>query len=147
MFRHILVPTDGSGLSAKAVAAAMKLARLSGARVTGVFAAPPPTPVIYEDFVPVGLVTPGEHARLIEKTADRYLGAIRKAAEKAGVACECVCVTNDFPADAILSVAKKRKCDLIVMASHGRKGISGVLLGSETQKVLVRSHVPVLVYR
>ncbi len=147
MFRHILVPTDGSRLSANAVAFAMKLARLSGARVTGVFAAPPPTPVIYEDFVPVGLVTPAEHARLIEKTAERYLGAIRKAAEKAEVACDCVCVTNDFPADAIVAVAKKRKCDLIVMASHGRKGISGVLLGSETQKVLVHSHIPVLVYR
>jgi len=110
-------------------------------------AAPPATPVVYEDFLPVGYMTPQQHAALIEKTASRYLGVIEKAAKRAGVACECVRVTNDFPADAILAIAKKNKCDLIFMASHGRRGLASVLLGSETQKVLTHSKVPVLVSR
>jgi nucleotide-binding universal stress UspA family protein len=70
-----------------------------------------------------------------------------KAAKAAGIVCDCVHLTNDFPADAILSLAKKRKCDLIFMASHGRRGLRGVLLGSETQKVLAGAKLPVLVYR
>jgi nucleotide-binding universal stress UspA family protein len=71
---------------------------------------------------------------------------IEQAAKKAGVPCEVISVTSDYPADTILSTAKKRKCDLIVMATHGRRGIKGVLLGSETQRVLTQSAIPVLVY-
>ncbi|MBI3936148.1 MAG: universal stress protein, partial [Betaproteobacteria bacterium] len=85
--------------------------------------------------------------RLIERTAAKYLGVIAEAAKRAGVRCKCLHVTNDFPADAILAVAKKNKCDLIFMASHGRRGLAGVLLGSETQKVLTHSKIPVLVCR
>ena len=147
MYKHILIPTDGSELSRRAIAAGVKLAKSVGAKVTGFFAAPPATPVVYEDFLPVGYMTPEQHAQLIEKTAARYLEVIEKAAKAAGVACECVHVTNDFPADAILAAAKKQKCDLIFMASHGRRGLRGVLLGSETQKVLTHSKIPVLVYR
>jgi nucleotide-binding universal stress UspA family protein len=87
------------------------------------------------------------HAALIEKTAAKYLGVIEKACAAAGVACQSVQVTNEYAADAILEIVRKRKCDLIVMASHGRRGLSSVLLGSETQKVLTHSKVPVLVYR
>jgi len=76
-----------------------------------------------------------------------HLGRIESAARAAGVACETLSVTSDFPADAILAAAAKRKCDLIFMASHSRKGLRGMLLGSETQKVLARSAVPVLVFR
>jgi len=72
---------------------------------------------------------------------------IERAAKTAGVPCETVSVTDDFPADAILSLAKRRKCDLIFMASHGRRGLSGLLLGSETQKVLTHARIPVLVHR
>jgi len=147
MYKHILIPTDGSELSRRAIAAGVKLAKSVGAKVTGFFAAPPATPVVYEDFLPVGYMTPEQHAQLIEKTAARYLEVIEKAAKAAGVACECVHVTNDFPADAILAMAKKKGCDLIFMASHGRRGLRGVLLGSETQKVLTHSKIPVLVYR
>ena len=147
MYKHILIPTDGSALSRKAIVAGVKLAKSLGAKVTGFFAAPPATPVVYEDFVPVGYMTPEQHAEMIEKTTAHYLGVIEKAAEAAGVACECVHVTNDFPADAILAAAKKQKCDLILMAPHGRRGLAGVLLGSETQKVLTHSKIPVLVYR
>ena len=79
--------------------------------------------------------------------AARYLGAIEKAAQQAGVPCASVTVTGEYPADTILATAARRKCDLIVMASHGRRGLAGVLLGSETQKVLTHAKVPVLVVR
>lgn len=147
MYRHILIPTDGSALSRKAIANGIKFAKSIGARVTGLFAAPPATPVVYKNFVPVGYMTPQEHAEMIERTAARYLGVIEQAARHAGVRCKCVHVTNDFPSDAILAVAKRQKCDLIFMASHGRRGLAGVLLGSETQKVLTQSKIPVLVSR
>ena len=84
---------------------------------------------------------------MIEKAARQYLEVIERAAEAAGVRCQSVHVTSDFPADTILKVAKKRKCDLIYMASHGRRGIKGMLLGSETQKVLAHAEIPVLVHR
>ena len=147
MYKHILIPTDGSPLSRKAIVNGVKLAKALGAKVTGLFAAPPATPVVYAEFVPIGYMTPQQHAAMIEKTASRYLGVIEQAAKSAGVACECVRVTNDFPADAILAIAKKNKCDLIFMASHGRRGLASVLLGSETQKVLTHSKIPVLVSR
>jgi nucleotide-binding universal stress UspA family protein len=90
---------------------------------------------------------PDEHAALIERSARQYLAAIEGAASAAGVPCESVSITSDFPADAIVATAKRRKCDLIFMASHGRRGISALLLGSETQKVLTHSKLPVFVYR
>jgi len=147
MFKHILIPTDGSPLSNQAALAGVRLAAAIGARVTGVFAAPPATPVIYKAVLPVGYATPREHATMIRKAVEHHLGTIAKAAREAGVACEVVSVTSDFPADTILAIARKRRCDLIVMASHSRKGMRGVLLGSETQKVLAGSRIPVLVYR
>jgi nucleotide-binding universal stress UspA family protein len=147
MFKHILIPTDGSPLSTQAARAGVRLAAALGARVTGLFAAPPATPVIYKAVLPVGYATPREHERMIRKAVERHLGVIAEAARAAGVPCETQSVTSDFPADTILTTAKKRRCDLIVMASHSRKGLRGVLLGSETQKVLGGSRIPVLVYR
>lgn len=147
MYRNILIPTDGSPLSHKAIVNGLKLAKALGARVTGLFAAPPATPVVYQDHLPVKYVTPQQHAKMIAKAAANYLGVIANEAKGQGVACECVQVTDDFPADAILAAAKKHKCDLIFMASHGRRGLASVLLGSETQKVLTHSKVPVLVFR
>ena len=84
---------------------------------------------------------------MIEKTAAKYLGFIERAARKAGVACESVHVTSDYPDDAILKIAAKKKCDLIVMATHGQGGLRGVFVGSVTQKVLNQSKIPVLVLR
>lgn len=147
MFKHILIPTDGSKLSARAVAGGVRLARALGARVTGLFVAPAPTPLVYQGIVPVGYMPPAERAKMIERAAARYLGAIERAAKAAGVRCACVKVTSDFPADTILETARRRRCDLIFMASHGRRGLSAVILGSETQKVLTHSKTPVLVYR
>ena len=147
MYKHILVPTDGSPLSRAAAVSAVKLAHALGARITGLFAAPAATPVEYRGLLPVALRTPEENAAMLEKVAARYLGVIERAASAEGVPCEVIHVTDDFPADAIVNVAKKRKCDLIVMASHGRRGITGLLLGSETQKVLAHATMPVVVHR
>jgi nucleotide-binding universal stress UspA family protein len=147
MIKHILIPTDGSARSRKAIRDGIELAKITGAKVTCLFAAPTPTPVVYRDLLPVGYMTPQRHAATIRQAARRYLAVAEKAARKARVPFEGVCVTNDFPADAILAVARKKKCDLIYMASHGRRGLRGVLLGSEAQKVLAQARTPVLIHR
>ena len=148
MYKHILIPTDGSKLAKDAGLAAVALARSLGARVTGFFAAPPATPIMFKGLLPAGYATPQEHEENIRRAAQTYLGAIEKAAKAAGVRCEVMTVTSDYPADAIIAAAKKRRCDLIFMASHGRRGVRREsLLGSETQKVLSQSPLPVLVHR
>ncbi len=147
MYKHILIPTDGSTHSAHAATDGVALAKATGARVTGLFVAPAPTPLVFEGLLPVAYMQPEEHAALTAKAAARYLGAIERAASQAGVAFQGVTVTGEFPAQAIIDAAAQRKCDLIVMASHGRRGLAGVLLGSETQKVLTHAKVPVLVCR
>lgn len=147
MFRHILLPTDGSTLSNEAVRAGVGLAKALGARVTGFFAAPAPTPVIYSHFLPVGLISPREHARLIERAANECLSVVESVAGSARVPCDLVHETSDFPADAIIETARKRGCDCIFMSSHGRRGRRGALLGSETQKVAAAAHVPVVIYK
>jgi nucleotide-binding universal stress UspA family protein len=148
MYKHILIPTDGSKLANQAAQAGVRLAKSLGARVTAFFAAPPATPIVFKGLVPVGYQAPEEHQESIRKAAAAYLGAIEKVAKAAGVPCEAVSLTSDYPAEAIVATAKKRRCDLIFMASHGRHGLRRAsLLGSETQKVLSTSPVPVLVHR
>jgi nucleotide-binding universal stress UspA family protein len=147
MFKHILIPTDGSELSAKAAAQGVVLAKALGAKVTALFAAPPATPIVYRDHLPVGYATPEEHEQMIAKTAAKFLGLIERAARKANVACESVHLTSDYPEEAILKTASKRKCDLIVMATHGEGGLRGVFIGSVTQKIINHSKIPVLVLR
>jgi len=147
MYKHILIPTDGSDLSRAAALAGVKLARAVGAKVTAFFAAPAPTPLVYEGIVPVAYTTQDEHAQMIEKTAARHLAVVERACQKAGVRCSSVHVTSEYPAEAILQAAHKHKCDLIFMGSHGRRGLSSLLLGSQTQKVLAQAKVPVLVHR
>jgi nucleotide-binding universal stress UspA family protein len=146
-YKHILLPTDGSPLSDQAVKAGVALAKAVGARVTALFVAPAPTPLVFEDGLPVAYMTPEEHGAQIGRAAARYLGVAEKAAKAAGVPCEVATVTSEYPADAIVAEARQRRCDLIVMASHGRKGIKAVLLGSETSKVLAHAKVPVLVHK
>lgn len=147
MFKNILIPTDGTPVSIKAIEAGVKFAKVHGAKVTGLFAAPSATPVVYHNFLPVGYSTPAAHAKAIEKTAAKYLGVIEAAAKKAGLRCEVVHQTSDFPADTIIEIAQKKRCDCIFMASHSRKGIAGVLLGSQTHKVVTNATVTVVVYR
>ena len=148
MYKHILVPTDGSKLAKEAGQAAVELARSLGARVTGFFAAPPATPIVFKGLLPTGYANPEEHEENIRKAAQSYLAAIEKAAKSVGVPCEVMTVTSDYPADAIIAAAKKRRCDLIFMGSHGRRGLrKSSLLGSQTHKVLSEGPLPVLVYR
>jgi len=147
MFKNILIPTDGSPLSQKAVVQGVALAKSVGAKVTAFFAAPPATPIVYRNNLPVGYTTPGEHEQMIKKTAAQYLEFVERAAKKARVACETVHVTSDYPEDDILKIARTKKCDLIVMATHGQGGMRGVFIGSVTQKVLNQSKIPVMVLR
>ena len=146
MFQNILIPTDGSERSRGAVRMAVELAKLHGARITGVHVIPDYHLLIaYEGaFDPIT----EERIEAEAKTrADAYLRQIEEMAAAAGVGCEAVCETSDHPYDAILRTADAKGCDLIVMTSHGRKGLAAVLLGSETRKVLTHAHVPVLVVR
>lgn len=146
MFKNILIPTDGSELSRRAVRMALELAKLHGARITGIHVIPDYHLLIaYEGaFDPVTEERIEEEART---RAEGYLAFVRENAESAGVPCETVCETSDHPYDAILKTADARGCDLILMTSHGRKGLAAVLLGSETRKVLTHAKIPVLIVR
>jgi nucleotide-binding universal stress UspA family protein len=148
MYNHILLPTDGSPLAREAVQAGVELAQALGARVTGFYAAPPATPIEFKGIFPVGFVNPVEHAGTIQKAATKHLDVIAKAAARAQVPCQLKHVTSDYPAEAIVAAAKKHKCDLIFMASHGRRGVRrDSMLGTQTQRVLSQSQIPVLVHR
>jgi nucleotide-binding universal stress UspA family protein len=147
MFRNILVPTDGSALSRRAAEYAVRLAKEQNARVTGLWVGPAWEPNLYAygDSVPRGFVSRKEHAAHVRKAGARPLGAVRKLAAAARVPCKCICVEGAFPYLEIIKAARRSRCDLIVMASHSRRGISRLLLGSQTSKVLALSGVPVLV--
>lgn len=147
MYKHILVSTDGSRLSEAAIKDAVGLARAVGARITGLFAAPAATPILFRNRLPAGYVGTRRNEMLIAAAAAAHLRVIEKTARAAGVRCACISIKSDFPAETIVAEAKRRKCDLIVMASHGRRGLKGLLLGSETQKVLAQVTIPVLVHR
>jgi nucleotide-binding universal stress UspA family protein len=148
MFRHILVCTDGTKLSDKAVDAAIRLAKDVGARLTG-FHATQEYPINpYPEYAMVGgLLAPEDWKADQEKRARRILDKVQARAKKAGVDCSIRHASDADPYNAIISAAKKSRCDLIVMASHGRRGLQGFVLGSETHKVLTHSKLPVLVYR
>jgi len=147
MFRNILVPTDGSTLANKAIKVAARLAGEQKARVTALYVAPPYNPRVAEDIAVVHFTSPRAYEEQARAGARRHLQAVEKAAAAAGVRCEAVLAFNDFPFEEIVRTAKRKKCDLVCMASHGRRGISRLLLGSETAKVLAHSPVPVLVVR
>ena len=147
MYKHILVPTDGSALSMKAAREAAKLAGTGKARMTAVYVIAPYMPPVSE-----GYIAPhdGALARRYRETAQKAATkALDRIAAKAGakLRCEKVFVTDDQPWAGILKTARARKCDVIVMASRGRGGLAGLLLGSETTKVLSHSKTPVLVCR
>lgn len=146
MFRNILVPTDGSRLSRRAIKVAVRLAAEQKARITGFYVGPEWRPNVYGDEAAIGS-SPAAHAAKVKKIAAQHLAAVRKAAAAAGVSCQCLHVTGSYPYDEIVRAARRNRCDLICMASHGRRGISKLLLGSETSKVLAHSGVPVLVCR
>ena len=145
MYKNILIPTDGSELSARAVRYGVGLAKILGARVTAITVTQPFHGLSLE---PLTLTdTHEEYDERARKFADQTLGEFRAVAAEAGVHREGVHVEHARPYEAILKAAQARDCDLIVMASHGRGGMAAVLLGSETLKVLTHSTIPVLVYR
>jgi len=147
MFKNILIPTDGSRLSAKAIRAGVAYARSVKARITGCYVVEPFQPYYLGDYIPPDMPTPKEFERHAREAGEKYLKKIEVAARAAGVAYSGTVLAADTPYAGIISAAKKKRCDLIFMASHGRRGLSGFLLGSETHKVLTHSKIPVLVYR
>ncbi len=147
MFKHILVPTDGSELSRKTVERAIDFASECGARITFFFAQQDYPMPMYGEGALLVPVSPDQFVEATRAEADRILSESKAYAAGKGVAAETETSVSDVPYEAIISAAKKRGCDMIFMASHGRKGVAGFLLGSETQKVLTHSDIPVLVYR
>jgi nucleotide-binding universal stress UspA family protein len=147
MYKKILVATDGSTLSKKAVASAIDLAALAGAELVALKVIPRYPQSYFEGGLALQVE---EVSRVEQQWADdgqAVVDAVQKAALAKGVKTKAITVKSDLVSDAIIAAAKKHKCDLIVMASHGRKGIKRLLLGSETQQVLTHATVPVLVLR
>jgi len=147
MYTNILVPTDGTKLSDKAVAHAVGLAQAVGAKITLFYAAPDYPMPAYADGVVYEPVSRKEYAKLASTDAEKILDAAARKGNAAGIECGTAYSIAAAPWEAILAAAKKNKCDAIVMASHGRRGVSALLLGSETQKVLTHSKLPVIVVR
>jgi nucleotide-binding universal stress UspA family protein len=145
MYKHILVPTDGSELSQKAIDHGIGLAKALNAKVTAVTVSEP----FHVFAVEPGMVTdtPNEYKKRIAAVTAKYLKAAKDAATAAGVPCDMVQVEHEHPYEAIIDTARKKGCDAIVMASHGRRGVSAIVLGSETVKVLTHSKIPVVVVR
>ena len=147
MYAHLLVPTDGAKLSDKAVTHAISLAQALHAKITFFYASPEYPLPAYSDGVVYEPLSKREYTRLAGKEAEKILNVATAKAAAAGIDCARMHALASSPWDAILKAAKKAKCDAIVMASHGRRGLSAMLLGSETQKVLTHSKLPVLVVR
>jgi nucleotide-binding universal stress UspA family protein len=147
MFTQILVPTDGTKLSEKAIRTAVRLAKASGASVTGTYVIPPYVPPRGEAAIYIAGLTAKRYKQAAQRAARKALAAVKVEAEVTGVRCETMVVTASSPWEGILASARRKKSDLIVMASHGRRGLSGLILGSETNKVLTHSRIPVLVCR
>jgi nucleotide-binding universal stress UspA family protein len=145
MYKHVLIPTDGSELSAKAVHHGIAFAKSIGAKVT-VLTATEPFHVFSADPKMI-TDTALTYKRRAAEFAAETLDAVAKAAKAAGVPCETIHLEEEFPYAGIIKTANEKGCDLILMASHGRRGVSAIVLGSETVKVLTHSKIPILVYR
>jgi nucleotide-binding universal stress UspA family protein len=145
MYTNILIPTDGSELGEKAVRHGIALAKWLGAKVTALTVLPPFHTLTTDTRMIED--TPAQYKARMQQHAEKTLGAVAHAAGAAGVTCELVHLEHEHPYQAIIDTAAAKSCDLIVMASHGRRGVSAILLGSETVKVLTHSKIPVLVHR
>lgn len=146
MFKHILMPTDGSEHSERAVERGIELAKLCGARVTGIHVMPDYRMLIASE----GMVSPNVDDKMEEQAreqATRFLAFVQRTADAAGVACETLIAKGQHPYDAIVDTANERGCDLIVMTSRHRKGLVSLIMGSEASRVLHRASIPVLTFR
>ena len=146
MFKHILISTDGSPVSHKAAKAGLALASALGAKVTAYCAVEPMQTLYAEDYAFDQEFIEGIEARA-RALAQKRVDAIGKLAKAAGVPFAAVVAKAYTPYEGIIAAAKKQKCDVIFMASHGRRGLSKLIMGSVTQKVLAHSMIPVVVYR
>jgi nucleotide-binding universal stress UspA family protein len=147
MFKKILLPTDGSDLSKKAAKKGIDFAKSIGAGVVGFFSPEDYRALMYSEYIPPSLLSQEEFEANAKKAAEKHLAFIEKTAAAAGVPYEGYFLSSIAPWEAIVEAAKKKRCDLIFMASHGRTGLAGLVLGSQTTKVLTHSKIPVLVYR
>jgi nucleotide-binding universal stress UspA family protein len=147
MYSNLLVPTDGSKLSDKAVAQAIALAQALKAKITAFHAAPEYPMPVYAEGVSVPLVSKRDYEKQVKAEAKKILDRVAAKAATAGVDCDTVTLIAAAPWEGILACAKKARSDAIVMASHGHSGLTALLLGSETTKVLTHSKLPVLVVR
>ena len=144
MYKHILLPTDGSELSKAAMRHGIALAKAIGARVSALVVSTPLASLVVDPgAVSVALE---QYQALVKTQTAKYLDNIENEASEAGVSCVTLCIDHERPYEAIVETAKTSGCDLVIMASHGLRGVSAIL-GSETLKVLTHSSVPILVYR
>lgn len=146
MYQHILLPTDGSELSGRAVKAGVELAKALNARVTGFYAAPAYHPHFYQN-IPLNNASSMLYEAHAKESAERYLSVVESAAKGLGLAYDGVFVISDAPYDAIIQTALDKHCDLIFMAPYGNRSALGLPLGSNTSKVLTNSKISVLVHR
>jgi nucleotide-binding universal stress UspA family protein len=144
MYKHILLPTDGSELSKAAMQHGIALASAIGAKVTAFVVSTPLNSLVVDPSIVSGALD--QYKKLVAEQTAKYLDNVSSNARAAGVDCATLCIEHDKPYEAIVDTAKTRDCDLIVMASHGLRGVSAIL-GSETLKVLTHTSVPILVYR
>ena len=147
MYKHILLPTDGSPLSRKAIKAGIKFAKSCGAKVTGFYSTEQYEVLAYGEYFPPNLISRKDWEKRGKQTAEKFLAEIEKQAKAAKVPYQGYYLASISPWEAIVDAAKRKKCDLIFMASHGRRGLTGLLLGSQASKVLAHSKVPVLIYK
>ena len=145
MFKHILIPTDGSSVSHGAAQKAIELAKLTGAQLTAFHVAPAYHIDLHEDQVPHDFKGPSEYVAEVARQVQPHLEEVKQLADAAGVSCAVHYAMSDSPAEAIAQAVEKYGCDAVVMGSHGRKGLNKLILGSETEKVLVSTKVPVVV--
>jgi nucleotide-binding universal stress UspA family protein len=147
MFKRILVPTDGSEFSQETIRRAVTLAREAGASICAFYAKPQYPRSYYSEGVVFDSSPPGRFEELAEQEGQEIVGFVEGLCRQAGVPCSNLIVASEVVYKAIIEAATQNDCDLIFMASHGRRGLSALVLGSETQKVLTHSKIPVLVYR
>ena len=145
MYKHILIATDGSELASKGLDHGLALAKAIGAKATVVFVTEPWAAIAPGE---VGVAFPiDEYEKSAAQSADMVLGAVKTKAAAAGVTCDVLHMKEHYPAEGILDAVKAKGCDLIVMASHGRRGIEGLLIGSQANRVVTHSTVPVLIFK
>jgi nucleotide-binding universal stress UspA family protein len=145
MYKHLLLPVDGSDLSLRAADSGIALARALGARVHALHVVVPLPAVPFLNEIIA--TSDADYADNAEEAGARYLAAVRERADDANVPCQCSLETDPRPHHAIVAVARREACDLIVMGSHGWRGLDRLLMGSQTQRVILESDVPVLVDR